>query len=386
MIDDEIVKIRNEEDEINKKLLEYEKENSIIQQQYNEHSSNISQQHTMINMKNQSIAKNEKSIENIKNSDKCPTCGRKYEDINEEHIQATIAEFQVEINKLLDEIEEHKGIILDEQSKQEDLKVNQMSLSDAMGDIQQKLNDVKVRVAEQNNIKSQLNKDKMLQQQTQNTLQNSLTSLRTRKDEILKSQKVSTEEFTKMIEDIHKQLIAIAEEQAKYQEEYNKNNSYIDVIKSCIQMVTKEFRTYLLQNSIQYLNKLLDMYSKSLFSNSRDIIMISGDDAKLDIKLGDASYESLSGGERTRVNIALLLAQKSLANIVGNISCNIIILDEILGYCDSQAEENVIELISKELESLESIYMVSHKEIPIGYDTQLVIVKDKDGLSRVREY
>ena len=386
LIDDEIVKIRNEEDEINKKLLEYEKENSIIQQQYNEHSSNISQQHTMINMKNQSIAKNEKSIENIKNSDKCPTCGRKYEDINEEHIQATIAEFQVEINKLLDEIEEHKGIILDEQSKQEDLKVNQMSLSDAMGDIQQKLNDIKVRVAEQNNIKSQLNKDKMLQQQTQNTLQNSLTSLRIRKDEILKSQKVSTEEFTKMIEDIHKQLIAIAEEQAKYQEEYNKNNSYIDVIKSCIQMVTKEFRTYLLQNSIQYLNKLLDMYSKSLFSNSRDIIMISGDDAKLDIKLGDASYESLSGGERTRVNIALLLAQKSLANIVGNISCNIIILDEILGYCDSQAEENVIELISKELESLESIYMVSHKEIPIGYDTQLVIVKDKDGLSRVREY
>ena len=151
-------------------------------------------------------------------------------------------------------------------------------------------------------------------------------------------------------------------------------------------MVTKEFRTYLLQNSIQYLNKLLNMYSKSLFSNSRDIIMISGDDVKLDIKLGDASYESLSGGERTRVNIALLLAQKSLANIVGNISCNIIILDEILGYCDSQAEENVIELISKELENLESIYMVSHKEIPIGYDTQLVIVKDKDGLSRVREY
>ena len=202
LIDDEIVKIRNEEDEINKKLLEYEKENSIIQQQYNEHSSNISQQHTMINMKNQSIAKNEKSIENIKNSDKCPTCGRKYEDVNEEHIQATIAEFQAEINKLLDEIEEHKGIILDEQAKQEDLKVNQMSLSDAMGDIQQKLNDVKVRVAEQNNIKSQLNKDKMLQQQTQNTLQNSLTSLRIRKDEILKSQKVSTEEFTKMIEDI----------------------------------------------------------------------------------------------------------------------------------------------------------------------------------------
>ena len=45
--------------------------------------------------------------------------------------------------------------------------------------------------------------------------------------------------------------------------------------------------------------------------------------------LGNASYESLSGGEKTRVNIALLLAQKSLASIIGNISCNLIILDEM---------------------------------------------------------
>ena len=148
-------------------------------------------------------------------------------------------------------------------------------------------------------------------------------------------------------------------------------------------MVTKEFRTYLLQNSLQYLNKLLTQYSSQLFSNETDIIRIEEDDTKLNIKLGNATYESLSGGEKTRVNIALLLAQKSLANIIGNISCNIIILDEILGYCDSQAEENVINLLTQELETLESIYMVSHKEMPIGYDAQLTIIKDKRGLSRV---
>ena len=60
-----------------------------------------------------------------------------------------------------------------------------------------------------------------------------------------------------------------------------------------------------------------------------------------------------------------------------------IILDEILGYCDSQAEENVISLLTQELETLESIYMVSHKEIPIGYDAQLTVLKDKQGLSRI---
>lgn len=385
-IDGEINKLRDKESEINSKALEFEKEKNIIQQKLDEHSNNISQQYTYINMKTQSIKRNEKAIENIRNSDKCPTCGRKYEDANEEHIQATIAEYQVEIDKLNTEIAEHTKIILDEQAEQEDLQVNLMSLGEAIDAIQPSLIKVKAEINQQENLKVKLNQDKLLEQDKQITLNSNIDSLRVRKEEILKAQKVSTEEFVKMIEDIDKQIVTITEEQAKYQEEYNKNNSYIDVLKSCIQMVTKEFRTYLLQNSIAYLNKLLETYSRALFSNTRDLITISSDDAKLDIKLGSATYESLSGGERTRVNIALLLAQKSLASIIGNISCNLIILDEILGYCDSQAESNVIDLVTKELENLESVYMVSHKEIPIGYDTQLIIVKDKDGLSRVREY
>lgn len=385
-IDGEINKLRDKESEINSKALEFEKEKNIIQQKLDEHSNNISQQYTYINMKTQSIKRNEKAIENIRNSDKCPTCGRKYEDANEEHIQATIAEYQVEIDKLNTEIAEHTKIILDEQAEQEDLQVNLMSLGEAIDAIQPSLIKVKAEINQQENLKVKLNQDKLLEQDKQITLNSNIDNLRVRKEEILKAQKVSTEEFVKMIEDIDKQIVTITEEQAKYQEEYNKNNSYIDVLKSCIQMVTKEFRTYLLQNSIAYLNKLLETYSRALFSNTRDLITISSDDAKLDIKLGSATYESLSGGERTRVNIALLLAQKSLASIIGNISCNLIILDEILGYCDSQAESNVIDLVTKELENLESVYMVSHKEIPIGYDTQLIIVKDKDGLSRVREY
>ena len=139
----------------------------------------------------------------------------------------------------------------------------------------------------------------------------------------------------------------------------------------------------MLKNSIAYLNKHLQEYSVQLFSNEKDVIKIEESDTKLNIYLGNATYESLSGGEKTRVNIALLLAQKSLANVIGNMTCNLIILDEILGYCDSEAESNVINLITNELDSLETIYMISHKEIPIGYDNIITIVKDKNGLSQV---
>ena len=213
--------------------------------------------------------------------------------------------------------------------------------------------------------------------------QNEINELKNKKEQLLKSQISNVDEYKNMINNIDNEIKELNKRLEEDENRYNKFNDYVSVIKNSIQLVTKEFRTYLLQNSLQYLNRLLQDYSQQLFSNEKDIIRIVEDDTKLNIVLGDATYESLSGGEKTRVNIALLLAQKSLANIIGNISCNIIILDEILGYCDSQAEENVINLLTKELESLESIYMVSHKEIPIGYDTQLVILKDKRGLSRV---
>lgn len=327
-----------------------------------------------------------REIAKIKNSDICPTCGRKYDNINEEHITNTIKELEdtirLEDNK---KVERNKEIV----EKQETLsaKINEgKSVRAELDNLDIEINKFKKELNNMEMVKSNLIVDRQKMTNNIKSLQLDIDSLRSKKDQILKIEVGNKEEFVKMLNDLDNEIKAIEVNKKSIEDIYKQNNEYEEVIKNSIQLVTKEFRTYLLQASIQYLNKLLCTYSSELFSNAKDIISINSDDAKLDIKLGDATYESLSGGEKTRVNIALLLAQKSLASIIGNIHCNMIILDEILGYCDNQAENNVIDLIVKELEDLESIYMVSHKEIPIGYDTQLIIVKGKDGLSRIREY
>lgn len=325
-------------------------------------------------------------ISEIKNSDTCPTCGRKYENINEEHIQNKIAELENNIKQEQEKIDENNKQS-EELNSLLEVKISEgKSLRAEMEELDGRIDKFKQNLEDLISVKQQLNTEKSQISSSIKALQHQINDNIAKKDQILKFEVGNKDEYLAMLQGIDAQLIDIAKSQETYREEYNMNDEYINVIKHSIQLVTKEFRTYLLQNSIDYLNKLLLEYSRELFSNDKDIIVISSDDAKLDIKLGDATYESLSGGEKTRVNIALLLAQKSLASVIGNISCNMIILDEILGYCDSQAESNVIDLISRELESLESIYMVSHKEIPIGYDTQLIIVKDKSGLSRVRDY
>lgn len=327
-----------------------------------------------------------KEIEEIKNSDTCPTCGRKYDNVNEEHIQKVIEEKNKEIKDLEDKNLENSEYVQNKQTeldkeieKGKKLKEEFEELSKVYRDKNNEIDERQTNLLNTNNEKTQL------LQNIQNIQQN-INSLNKQKDTILKFEIPDKTQYEKMCDDIDKQIVELNDSINNLNKQLEENNDYVGSIKHCLQLITKDFRTYLLQNSISYLNSLLKNYSQKLFSNEKDIIYITQDDIKLNIQLGEATYESLSGGEKTRVNIALLLAQKSLANVIGNISCNIIILDEILGYCDAQAEEKVIDLITTELEDLDSIYMVSHKEIPIGYDTEILVTKNKQGLSTVRCY
>lgn len=349
-------------------------------------SNNIDNLNLFINQCNREIIRLQNEIVKIKNSDTCPTCGRKYEIVNDEHIKNTIAELESNIKVEEDKIRKNNEEIANIQKVLDEKIIKGKELRADLDNLDVKINRYKQELENLEKVKKSFVEDRQRIMNNIKLLQANIEACRGKKDQILKIEVGNKEEFNKMLENLDTEIGNIEDEIAKCTEIYTQNNEYEEVVKNSIQLVTKEFRTYLLQNSLLYLNKLLANYSSELFSNEKDIITIDGDDSKLDIYLGNATYESLSGGEKTRVNIALLLAQKSLANIIGNISCNIIILDEILGYCDSHAENNVINLIVRELDSLESIFMVSHKEIPIGYDTQLIIVKNQDGLSSVRSY
>ena len=361
--------------------LESEKQKEL--NKWNEKEREIQLKTNMINNLNQNNSKLDKEIEKIKNSDTCPTCGRKYEDANEEHIKQAVDELEAEKLNNNEQINQLDIEIKNLKNEQEQIEEVGKGLGNELIKVGALIEEHKKKINEIDDKRKELNVNRQTTELNKTKCQKEINELKDKKEQLLKTQTNNIEEYKEMILKIEKEIESLDIKIKSCEEDYNTNNDYVNVVKNSIQLVTKEFRTYLLQNSLQYLNKLLQSYSSQLFSNDTDVIRITEDDTKLDIKLGEATYESLSGGEKTRVNIALLLAQKSLASIIGNISCNLIILDEILGYCDSQAEEKVTNLLTQELETLESIYMVSHKEIPIGYDTQLVVVKDKTGLSRI---
>ena len=380
----EIIEFRDTGKENQDKKDLMNKELNDKREECNQLSNDITSNEMKLSMYKEEITRLEKEKKKILESDTCPTCGRKYDNINEEHIKNTIKEIDDNIHQENQKIE----------NTAKEIKEIEEILNEKINDgklFKQQVEEIEKDVAKFNNRLNELENERSVLTESRKRinnniqiLQNTIISYTNKKQEILNFKVEDKEGYQDMLQKLLEDVNNIDKDLSSQNVLLNDINNYIMIVKHCLQLVTKEFRSYLLQNSITYLNKVLQEYSNQLFSNLSDTIYISNDDSKLDIMLGNAPYESLSGGEKTRVNIALLLAQKSLASTIGNISCNIIILDEILGYCDSQAELNIIDLIIKELESLESIFMVSHKEIPIGYDSQLIVVKDRNGLSNIK--
>lgn len=386
MISKSINELKNEQKVYEEKRVNKDQEVQNQRDKCNDLQKEITRVENVISYNNMDIDRINKEIEKIKNSDTCPTCGRKYDNVNEEHIQKVIEDKNKEIkefeNKNIENNNYIKNLQLELDKEIEigkNLKKEFENLNSLYNDKNEQVSEQQTNLINTNNQKTQL----------LNSIQNiqvQIDAINKQKDDILKIEIPNSKQYEDMVQDIDKQLNDLNKLKEDKNNELNELDNYINAIKHCIQLVTKDFRTFLLKNSLSYLNKILKDYSSQLFSNESDLIYISENDNKLDIMLGNATYESLSGGEKTRVNIALLLAQKSLANMIGNISCNIIILDEILGYCDALAENNVINLITKELESLETIYMISHKEIPIGYDAELIVEKNANGLTHLKSY
>ena len=386
MISKSINELKNEQKVYEEKRVNKDQEVQNQRDKCNDLQKEITRVENVISYNNMDIDRINKEIEEIKNSDTCPTCGRKYDNINEEHIQKVIEDKNKEIKEFENKNIENSNYIKDLQLElDKEIEVGK-NLKKEFENLNSLYNDKNEQVSEQQtNLINTNNQKTQLLNSIQN-IQVQIDAINKQKDDILKIEIPNSKQYEDMVQDIDTQLNNLNKLKEDKNNELNELDNYINAIKHCIQLVTKDFRTFLLKNSLSYLNKILKDYSSQLFSNESDLIYISENDNKLDIMLGNATYESLSGGEKTRVNIALLLAQKSLANMIGNISCNIIILDEILGYCDALSENNVINLITKELESLETIYMISHKEIPIGYDAELIVEKNANGLTHLKSY
>jgi DNA repair exonuclease SbcCD ATPase subunit len=158
--------------------------------------------------------------------------------------------------------------------------------------------------------------------------------------------------------------------------------SKLDIINKFNIFISRDFRGYLLNSVIDFINKRAKDYSNYIFNT--DKIDFSLDGNNINISYCGKQYENLSGGERQKVDLIIQFSIRDMLCKFLNFSCNILIVDEIFDNLDSIGCQKIVNLISTKLQDINNIYVVTHRgDLEIPYDTEITVEKDEKGISRI---
>lgn len=158
---------------------------------------------------------------------------------------------------------------------------------------------------------------------------------------------------------------------------------HIDVISKMNTLVKRDFRGFLLSSVIEFISKKAKEYAIDIFGTPELEFKLDGNN--IDISYSGKTFENLSGGEKQRVDLILQFAIRDMMSQYLSFTSNILVLDEIFDGLDILGTTNVLNLISKRLTDVESVFIISHNEsLEIPYDDIITVVKDEKGISKVK--
>ena len=274
------------------------------------------------------------------------------------------------------------GQVIEDESKAEemidDVKDELNQAKEMLGKIQDKIELLEGNIEELDSQISELNDDYTMYQVEVDNLRSMLDNQ--------PDFDVGVDYLNKEIDSKKEDIDELEDGLEGIEEELEEEEEMLEVSKHLKRMVSREFRGYLLDGVISYINHKLEEYSDVLYENEDQLVKVELDGNNLDIFFGDRQYESLSGGERRRVDIAIQFVLRDLSVSEAGVGFNILVLDEIFDSLDESGIQNVLELIRKKNEDLESIYQISHRsDLFIPSDSEITVVKNNDGVSELEK-
>lgn len=181
------------------------------------------------------------------------------------------------------------------------------------------------------------------------------------------------------------QLSTISDKLQSIESEMEEKRAKVDNYKWVMDdpLGNRGIKAFLFESSLDRLNETLESYSEVLGFSILFYVDIQGvkKDFNTQIIMDgiEVSYEELSGGQKTLVNIAMVLAMNSM--IRRNCRINVLFLDEVFEGLDSEYCDTVSKLLERiSITEKLTVFMVTHQEsIPIK--ARVLTVKRDKGLS-----
>ena len=295
-----------------------------------------------------------KELDSIDDRDVCPTCGQAIDNIKARQMKVDLKN-RIYITESSTRLyEDHIKILEDEirvvQKEQRAYAINQRAIEDFEQLTQ--LIDPEIQ-KDYPNIDDIKNKRNALLQEYKNE--------KSKYDQLVN--------FNKQVGVTNSKILALEEQREDFLNRQNVvKNATIKLTKSLnnLNILKKAFSTsgivaFKLENLTKELQNTINHYL-SLLSDGQFQIRFALNKEKLNIVVinnGEATpIETVSGGEFSRIQTAILLAIRSLLSKLGGSSINLLFLDEITGVLDDEGKDKLIEVLRTEDEL--NVFLISH--------------------------
>jgi DNA repair exonuclease SbcCD ATPase subunit len=350
-----------------KALAEKASEQEAIRKSYEAAASGLAKEKQKYQVDLNTLNREISTLSNIK--DTCPTCGQKIPgchmpDLTEHYSRQ--AQIQEQLTQLSNQSKVHETAYaqaMQELSNKHDEKIANLTKDanarrDRTAQLRTVVRNISAAELTAKDQLTRLNYEKETWDARYLTLQS----------EIAEAQNAIAA-FTARLEELNSQLTQI--------------NERLKVVKKMDNLLKREFRGYLLTNIIQYINQKAKEYCNIVFGTKDLEIYLDGND--LNISYCGKMFDNLSGGEKQRVDLILQFAIRNMLSAYLSFSSNILVLDEITDFLDKKSCAAILDLITKELNTIESVFIISHhaSALALPIDSELVIKKNKLGISEI---
>lgn len=142
-----------------------------------------------------------------------------------------------------------------------------------------------------------------------------------------------------------------------------------DILEAVKFVVSEEgVKSFIVKKILTLLNNRLAVYLNKLEANCRCSFNEYFEEIILDDKGHDCCYYNFSGGERKRIDMAMLFAFQDIRRLQGDVAINLNIYDELLdSSLDGKGIECVLNTLYERVEDYnESIYIITHNPLTMN--------------------
>ena len=296
----------------------------------------------------------EKSLVEIDTSDTCYACGQKIDNSQAKELMKgldkDLCETVIKLDALKEELVYAKDVVESYEDELDKYRKNKRAITKFedlsqvidesipveypnFGDIESQIEDLRIIISTQ----TKKRQDALTHNQDVGIHNAKVDALMEQKEDFLSRQKV-----------VENDIISVSD---------RVNN--LEILKKAFS--TSGIVAFKLENLTKELEVTINRYL-SLLSDGQFQVSFRLDKEKLNIIVSnngiDTPIETVSGGEFSRIQTAILLAIRNLLAKLGGSSVNLLFLDEITGVLDDEGKEKLIEVLSEEEEL--NVFLISH--------------------------